>query len=585
MSKDWDVTDPNGKTFTVTAPDGAKQDEVLKYAQQQFSGQKPDTQAPGEMGGAPGEIDAKVGGSQQITGSTQPKAYDPYHSLPNNFVGGISDIASGISQALTPPDPENPGGLDGLVSAVTGIAKAGMGAMRTVFSPIQAAGDAAGEVTGEAARSGAQSMGASPDVSAAIGTAVGAPINAAIQLWAAPYAIAKSAPTLMKAVQAGASRLPGAQVALRDMAAKAVEAWPSKFAPPRASKDIYAELEQMNPVLELPEYHKIAQKFAAKENVLAEFGVGNSVGSTAAKSANATAAQQATFTKTPGQGITGMTPPTGNLKEIPFDVVMDLRQRIGARIGELRAKGGEELGEYKQLFKGLTESLENAASNGAGAAFAKLKEANKAANREFSIGELQDIISKHVGNALEGTGVTSSNFAKALNDVNKLADKNPLFKKGLGDANFKTVIDNLEQFHQIKLRPPPKSTNYGSGLNIARGSAAYMGSKLLGASNETAMTVGASSVAIPWLVGKAVQSKAGTRALVDVLNRTGTVAPEHVAAIMSVIRGEQAIADGMPGEILKALKGKEMSIEEKIQAVNMQDTVIKDAGDGARALK
>lgn len=38
---DYEITSPDGKKFIVTAPDGATQDQVLEYAQSQFSQQKP----------------------------------------------------------------------------------------------------------------------------------------------------------------------------------------------------------------------------------------------------------------------------------------------------------------------------------------------------------------------------------------------------------------------------------------------------------------------------------------------------------------------------------------------------------------
>jgi hypothetical protein len=46
----YEITAPNGKRFRVTAPAGASQDEVLRYAQQQFSRQKP-AAAPQQSGG------------------------------------------------------------------------------------------------------------------------------------------------------------------------------------------------------------------------------------------------------------------------------------------------------------------------------------------------------------------------------------------------------------------------------------------------------------------------------------------------------------------------------------------------------
>jgi hypothetical protein len=51
---DYEITSPDGKKFVVTAPDGATQEQVLAYAQEQFA------QAPAKEAGILESIDQAI---------------------------------------------------------------------------------------------------------------------------------------------------------------------------------------------------------------------------------------------------------------------------------------------------------------------------------------------------------------------------------------------------------------------------------------------------------------------------------------------------------------------------------------------
>ena len=82
--------------------------------------------------------------------------------------------------------------------------------------------------------------------------------------------------------------------------------------------------------------------------------------------------------------------------ELAFqDLRVELR-RLGERIGTLERQGGEGLGAYKFLRKAIHEDFEAAAQRGSAArpAVRMLRDANRAASREFAQEDLGDILNK-----------------------------------------------------------------------------------------------------------------------------------------------------------------------------------------------
>jgi predicted phage tail protein len=96
---DYEVTSPDGKKFVVTAPDGASQDQVLAYAQQQFAQQ-----------------------AQQPPQVRQPSAIDRAAAVPAGFNAGVLNTIGLPGTALVNAGNLASAGLGYMHSKVTGEA-------------------------------------------------------------------------------------------------------------------------------------------------------------------------------------------------------------------------------------------------------------------------------------------------------------------------------------------------------------------------------------------------------------------------------------------------------------------------------
>lgn len=500
--------------------------------------------------------------------------YDPSFlgTLSREFGQGFSTATSGITE------PQHP---------LLGVGKMVLGGAQMAGAPFAAAGAVLGENIGEPVRAALQpSLGV--DASSAIGATVGASANVASQFLALPAALSKLAPYGMKLIQATARVLPGSQVALRELGKDAIARIPSALKPPVSADDLFREVRDMKGTVQLPLFKREAQKIARTEAKLSEFGLSNAGAEGAAGDiASALSTPVKTATKFLGDEFEQVA--RTKLTDVPFDVVMKVRQRIGDRIGELRRSGGEELGEYKQLFRALSEDLEKSSKRTGGPFFAKLKEANAAANREFALGELDDVFNATMGRAREAAEFTSSNFAQALNKIRDLRRSDPLFEKGMGAENLKTIEGNLDELRKLKALPAAKGVNVGSALvNTRIGAGGGLGfaiGTMIGGPTMGAVVGGAGSFAAaigPPIISRIVQSKAGTQSLIRVLESEGQISAKSLASIFSIMAAESAVRNKLADEVKASLKTPEMPIAEKIKMLTDKNTIFTQ-GEQAKA--
>ena len=523
----------------------------------------PASDLPDELAGGSTQadytIDAKVGGQ-----ATRP---------PEGFFGtlesNVSQGASSIKDALLPTS-------DSLVARQPAfmLGKAALGAMQIMGAPVSATGRKFGEI----AQDVSMALGIGPNVSAGIATAA----DMGISLAGIPKAISAAAPYAMKGVQSAAKALPGAQTALREMGKKIVDAFPSALKPAVPSDNLYRMVDELNPTVTLPGFQSKAKEILKTESQLAEFGLANTqLSSAAGKAAKATSKVIDPATKWLGDEF-GMEVATAP-RDLPFKVVQRIRQRLGERIGELRVSGGEELGSYKQLYKTLTHDLENVADTEAGQAFKFLKKANAAANREFAIGELDDIFNATMGRALEGREITSSNFAQALNKIRDLRRSDELFAKGIGAKNLDKIEKQLDELRQLKINPPPKGVNVGSALVMGRATVAGgiggaiggitsgPGGAAIGASIGSALGAG-----VPWAISRIMQSPRAADWLIRTLKKDGTLSAEKLSALVAIVRGEEARTREFEQNFQAAMKDRDESIESKIERALDRDKLKKE---------
>ena len=257
--------------------------------------------------------------------------------------------------------------------------------------------------------------------------------------------------------------------------------------------------------------------------------------------------------------------PRTQLKEIPFSLIADVRQALGAHIGELRQTGGKDLGSFKLLYGALSRDLENSANRGAGAAYAALNHANATAKKEFAVGELDEIFRGTMGKALEGQEFTSSNFAQALNKIRKERIDNELFEQGLGKKTLDSIEARLDEFRRLKINPPPKGVNVGSALVATRmGVGGGVGSFFGPVGTATGVLAAAIG---PPAISAIMRSDTGSKALKDILQRRGSVSPEHFRAVIALSLANPDGKRDIRSEVSSVLKSADMSIEEKMQAI------------------
>jgi len=449
--------------------------------------------------------------------------------------------------AVIPPEEPRPGGFGPAMTQALGAARAGAEASTVgfgpaghkvplnldpigstlgyLFSPLTAAGTVAGEKTTDVLRGtpleGTPSDFLSGAVAAGTSLLGGALTGKAGQL-------------VRQGAQKLAPHLPGASVGIRERGAQQIEQIPASLAPPVKSQDLYKAVEQVNPTVSTPGLKKLAKELSDKEDELSKYGLSDpSIKKIADQIKDA-----------PDQA--------------PFALIQSVRQRIGERIGELRRAGGEGLGAFKRMFRSLSDDLDEIANqspnNEASQAFNLLKQANAAAKREFAVGELEEIFTASIGKAKEGAQFNSSNFAQALNKVQKLAKDDPLFAKGIGQEGLERVTKTLDDLRKIPVLPPPKGVNVGSALvnrqiGVGGGIGAAVGG-MVGGPGGAGIGAGIGTAAgafVPWAVSRMLQTDKGAQLLIRFMESPGgLMTPQKIAAMAAFVRG--STGENFPGQ-------------------------------------
>ena len=488
-------------------------------------------------------------------------AAEPARAPEGFFETLVTELSAGhqaMSNGTSPGATGQPADITPGLHQMTGL-------NQMLLAPLTAGSRAMGQGAQDISMAIGSKLGLSPDINANLGAIIGASTDVIGNLAAVPKLLSSVSPYVRTGVQEIMKRLPGSQVALREMGkadiGKVMDTLNNQGA---KATDLYKVVETLNPKVTTPEFNALANKILKQQQKLNEFNLGSpSVSSVAAGAKRGTV--EAVDPAGKWLGDTFGQDPRTQLKEIPFSLIADVRQALGAHIGELRQTGGKDLGSFKLLYGALSRDLENSANRGAGAAYAALNHANATAKKEFAVGELDEIFRGTMGKALEGQEFTSSNFAQALNKIRKERIDNELFEQGLGKKTLDSIEARLDEFRRLKINPPPKGVNVGSALVATRmGVGGGVGSFFGPVGTATGVLAAAIG---PPAISAIMRSDTGSKALKDILQRRGSVSPEHFRAVIALSLANPDGKRDIRSEVSSVLKSADMSIEEKMQAI------------------
>jgi len=290
-------------------------------------------------------------------------------------------------------------------------------------------------------------------------------------------------------------RAPGVPPALHEMAAGQLEQMPGRFAPTRPSADLYAVVEKMAPKIRADKLRAAAEKLASTEEGLTP-GLANDE------------------IRRVARGVVDFI--DQHAGEVPFQTLRAQLRRIGDRTGSMGGSTPDEVrGAYKHLFRTGHDDLEIAAAKGNPAmpAVQALKEANAAAKVEYAVNDLTELFS------VKGGGLSprpDGQFAVNFGTILKKLEKDPSFRKALGEDSYKELVKDLNSMWKVTPNLPSLQPDAGSKATLTRqgllgGAGGALGGYLTG--NTTGAAIGAgTAVAGGIILSKTLASLAATKA-------------------------------------------------------------------------
>lgn len=340
----------------------------------------------------------------------------------------------------------------------------------------------------------------------------------------------------------GARFLPGAGAARHELAVDAVREIPELLKPPTAANELYDVVRQYGLRIPAPALDKTASALSSVQSLLAR-GLKNP------DVKHITEGLQDLIRQHDGK--------------VPFDVLHANLQEIGQRIGDLRLHGGKEYGALKKLYHALMDDLEVASSKatgsltGADRAMTALREAHRAARREFLADEMDDIV--ELGIRTRPDGFREIRGAMSVNAFDKKLRTDERFAKSFLPGEAEEFRKSLMELTKLPVLLPPPGVQFGSGPSVFRGTAGYTLASILGADQATAGTIGGATAMTHMLISRAMMSGPGRAALRQILGRSRVLAPEDMIGLIGAIQmgrigtQRQENPSGVGGRLLQLL--------------------------------
>lgn len=257
--------------------------------------------------------------------------------------------------------------------------------------------------------------------------------------------------------------------------------------------------------------------------------------------------------------------------EAPFAEVRAVMKRLNERIGNLKAAGGEELGDAMQIKRGFITSLENASKDQVGEQWEKLRAANTAFKRELVYEKVGDLIARNI-RSLEGrteAGAQNISAGKAGDQLRAMIKDDPDLFTAVPKAALKNIENGLERVRQLPLFGAPPGVDAGSknqwGKMLGAGAigtaiGTYTGSAVLGTFGTLATFKGSEAI------GRAMAQPGGIKLIETMMKAGRELTPQQMMIIGGFVKASENRDRGLIDAVRSALKTPETSIEDKINA-------------------
>lgn len=409
-------------------------------------------------------------------------------------------LAGGIgpeSQPSTPPT--SPGYFDLLGEELSqaGESMAGpmapLGIMQAAGAPLTALGRKAGHATLEATGSPVAAGIADAATSVGSGMLLGGAGNLASRFG-------------RKVV---APRVPGAGTALLEEGIGTAENLATNILPQTASDVLFSQVAQQQGVVSVPRFRQAVEAVLQDQGQLAKFG-----------------REKASVVN---QLETTLATLNAQADEISFQDLVKLKQDIGATVGALRRSGGPELGQEKQLFRALTEDLDNST----GPAALLLKSANRAFRRESASEELGEIVRQGINRPRQGSDFPDVSYATMAKKFDDKLVKDDLFKGSFSKTEIEDIKSTLHELGKISVKPPGKGVMAGSFRMAGRAAFGMLGGQAIGLDPQTGAALG---IALSSAIESLLQTTAGRKTLLGIIRRNPRITMESVGLLSAAAR-------------------------------------------------
>ena len=259
--------------------------------------------------------------------------------------------------------------------------------------------------------------------------------------------------------------------------------------------------------------------------------------------------------------ITSQTPNVAQGLDInTFD---SFRRSLGSVYGQL--PDGPRRDTLRRVLRGFYQDLENAIEAGSAGA-AALRTALNVSRLEFAADDFARLIERSIGRTQIGSDFQPFRINQMVDELDKVMRGRPsrdmrlfadAFQTPIQRAEIEDIIETLREWNQVASAvPPPRGTNFGSGMNIAAGSLGFGGGTLATGDPVTGAAIGALTPGLRILLTRGLMTQRGRAALRQFISQGVPVnIPEFAQLLLSQTARQAVNPRAISERLLRGMHG------------------------------